>query len=43
MVEFTEAADGNRTYGRIADGYFRLLTDWIKGSTRGSYGRARTR
>jgi pimeloyl-ACP methyl ester carboxylesterase len=40
MVEFTEAADGTRNYGRITDGYFRLLSDWIKGSPVGSYGRA---
>jgi pimeloyl-ACP methyl ester carboxylesterase len=43
MVEFTQAADGTRTYGRITDGYFRLLGDWIKGSASGSYGTARTR
>ena len=43
MVEFTEAADGTRTYGRITDGYFRLLADWIKGKASGSYGSARKR
>lgn len=43
MVEFTEAADGARSYTRITDGYFRLLADWIKGSEKGSYGRARKR
>ena len=43
MVEFTEAADGGRTYGRITDGYFRLLGDWIKGKLSGAYGRARKR
>ena len=43
MVEFTEAADGTRSYGRIADGYFRLLADWIKGKVEGPYGSARTR
>lgn len=43
MVEFTEAADGSRTYGRITDGYFRLLGDWIKGSAGGTFGAARKR
>ena len=43
MVEFTEAADGARSYTRITDGYFRLLADWIKGSEKGSYDRARKR
>jgi pimeloyl-ACP methyl ester carboxylesterase len=43
MVEFTEAADGTRTYSRITDGYFRLLADWIKGRPSGTYGRARKR
>jgi pimeloyl-ACP methyl ester carboxylesterase len=43
MVEFSQAADGSRTYSRIADGYFRLLGDWIKGQAKGSYGRARRR
>ena len=39
IAEFTQAADGSRTVTRIADGYFRLLADWIKGATRGPYGR----
>lgn len=39
MVEFTQAADGARTTTRVTDGYFRLLGDWIKGSTRPPYGR----
>lgn len=43
MVEFSEAADGTRTYSRITDGYYRLLADWIKGRADGSYGRARKR
>ena len=43
MVEFTEAADGTRSYGRITEGYFRLLADWIKGKTSGPYGQARKR
>jgi hypothetical protein len=43
MVEFTQAADGSRTYTRVTDGYFRLLGDWIKGKLDGTYGRARQR
>ena len=43
MVEFTESADGTRNYGRITDGYFRLLADWIKGTATGIYGRGRKR
>jgi pimeloyl-ACP methyl ester carboxylesterase len=43
IIEFTEAPDGTRTYTRFADGYFRLLADWIKGAVAGPYGRARAR
>ena len=44
MIEFTEAADGTRTYGRITDGYFHLLADWIAGrKSSEAYGRARRR
>lgn len=43
IIEFTEAPDGTRTYTRLADGYFRLLADWIKGAVGGPYGRARVR
>ena len=43
IVEFTQAADGTRTYTRVADGYFRLLGDWIKGKVGNTYGRARKR
>ena len=43
MVEFTQAADGERTVTRITDGYYRLLGDWIKGKVAGTYGRARKR
>jgi len=39
MGEFTQAADGERTTTRITDGYYRLLGDWIKGTTRPPYGR----
>lgn len=40
MFEFTTAADGSRKVTRIADGYLKLLGDWIKGDARGVYGRA---
>ncbi len=40
IVEFTQAADGSRTVTRTADGYWRLLADWIKGVWRPPYGRA---
>jgi pimeloyl-ACP methyl ester carboxylesterase len=44
IYEFTEAPDGSRKVTRIADGYFSLLTDWIKGSVKASgYGNARKR
>jgi uncharacterized protein len=43
MYEFVQAADGSRTVTRVTDGYFRLVTDWIKGGLSGSYGRARKR
>lgn len=43
IVEFAQASDGSRTYTRVTDGYFRLLGDWIKGNTNGTYGRARKR
>ncbi len=39
MVEYTQAADGTRTTTRVTPGYFRLLGDWIKGTTGPSYGR----
>jgi pimeloyl-ACP methyl ester carboxylesterase len=40
MFEFTANADGSRNVTRIADGYLRLLGDWIKGRASGNYGRA---
>jgi pimeloyl-ACP methyl ester carboxylesterase len=40
MFEFTTHADGSRSATRIADGYLRLLGDWIKGRASGRYGRA---
>ncbi|MCH9692535.1 MAG: alpha/beta fold hydrolase [Gammaproteobacteria bacterium] len=40
MVEFTEAEDGTRTYTRVTDGYFKLITDFMKGPIKASYGRA---
>jgi uncharacterized protein len=40
MFEFTTNADGSRNATRIADGYLKLLGDWIKGRASGTYGRA---
>jgi pimeloyl-ACP methyl ester carboxylesterase len=40
MFEFATQADGSRKVTRIADGYLKLLGDWIKGHASGSYGRA---
>lgn len=40
MFEFTTNADGSRNVTRIADGYLKLLGDWIKGRASGNYGRA---
>ena len=39
-MEFTEAADGKRSYTRFAEGYYRLLFDWIKGRRDPPYGKA---
>ena len=40
MFEYRVNPDGSRTATRIADGYLRLLADWIKGDVNGQYGRA---
>jgi pimeloyl-ACP methyl ester carboxylesterase len=40
IFEFTEAADGTRTITRQAEGYQRLLADWMKGQLKPPYGRA---
>ena len=40
MMEFITNPDGSRRATRITDGYLRLLGDWIKGQTAGTYGRA---
>lgn len=40
MFEYRTNADGSRSGTRIADGYLKLLGDWIKGDTVGPYGRA---
>lgn len=40
MFEFTTRSDGSRNITRIADGYLKLLGDWIKGNPSGNYGRA---
>ena len=39
MVEFVANPDGSRRMTRITEGYLRLLGDWIKASTSGTYGR----
>lgn len=39
MFEYTVLPDGRRRPTRITDGYLRLLGDWIKGVSGGSYGR----
>lgn len=41
MIEFKQNPDGSRTVTRITDGYLQLLGDWIKGDTKGPYGRSR--
>jgi pimeloyl-ACP methyl ester carboxylesterase len=43
IYEFVQSAEGNRTVTRISDGYFRLVSDWIKGKVTGPYGKARRR
>ena len=43
IYEFVRADDGSRTVTRISDGYFHLVSDWIKGKLGGPYGRARKR
>ena len=43
MMQFTQAADGTRTVTRIADGYFRLIGDWVWQRQLGTYGRGRPR
>ena len=40
MLEYTVNPDGSRTMTRVTEGYYRLLGDWMKGSTTGRYGRA---
>jgi len=30
MYEFGEAKDGTRTRTQITDGYYRLVSDWIR-------------
>jgi dienelactone hydrolase len=40
ILEFRTNADGTRTPTRIANGYLKLLADWIKGDLKGPYGRA---
>jgi pimeloyl-ACP methyl ester carboxylesterase len=40
IVEFQTNQDGTRRPTRIADGYLRLLADWIKGESAGPYGKS---
>lgn len=40
ILEYRTNPDGSRTMTRMADGYLRLLGDWIKGEVHGQYGRA---
>lgn len=40
IVEFRTNADGSRTATVIAEGYLKLLADWIKGDVHGPYGRS---
>ena len=40
IYNFSEAPDGTRTQTRVADGYFRLVPDWINGRLSPPYGDA---
>jgi hypothetical protein len=40
LMEFTQAADGSRTYTRFAEGGYRLMIDWIHGRRSPPYGQA---
>lgn len=41
MMEFVEEPDGRRRYFRYADGYYKLMIDWIKGRLSPPYGNAK--
>ena len=41
MMEFVEEPDGKRRYFRFADGYYKLMFDWIKGRHNPPYGNAK--
>lgn len=41
MMEYVTNDDGSRRSTRITEGYLRLLGDWIKGKSEGTYGRGR--
>lgn len=43
IYEYVEAADGSRTVTRMAEGYLRLLADWIKQDLKPPYGAAERR
>jgi pimeloyl-ACP methyl ester carboxylesterase len=40
QMEFTEAADGRRSYTRFSEGYYPLIVDWVKGVLSPPYGNA---
>ena len=41
ILEFETGADGERTSTRYADGYYRLVIDWVRdGHAKGQYGSA---
>jgi pimeloyl-ACP methyl ester carboxylesterase len=40
-MEFTEAPNGTRSFTRFAEGYYRLLFDWIKQRRNPPYGKAK--
>jgi pimeloyl-ACP methyl ester carboxylesterase len=42
IVEFVDNPDGTRTVTRVADGYFRMLGDWVKRDRHPPYGRSFT-
>lgn len=40
IVEFVDHPDGTRTVTRVAEGYFRMLGDWVKQERHPPYGRS---
>ncbi|MFK7886802.1 MAG: alpha/beta hydrolase family protein [Gammaproteobacteria bacterium] len=41
MWEFDRMADGTRSYTRVTDGFYALMSDWAKGVSEPPYGRAK--